>query len=107
MSSEVESELYLASKSGKVILGAKKVIRQLKSGNNPKLVVLASNIPEELKIELEYLSKLAGVPIYKYPGKSLDLGRAFKRPFFVSAAAIMEEGESRIFEVLRKLEESR
>jgi ribosomal protein L30E len=37
----------------------------------------------------------------------LDLGRAFKRPFFVSAAAIMEEGESRIIDVLRKLEESR
>lgn len=107
MSSELESELYLALKSGKVILGAKRVIKQLKSGKNPKLIVLASNAPERFKMEVEYLSKLAGVPLYKYPGKSLDLGRTFKKPFFVSAAAVMEEGESRILDLIGRVEEVR
>lgn len=101
MSSEVEPELYLALKSGNVVLGARRSIKQLKSGRNPKLVVVASNAPREVKAEVEYLAKLAGVPIYQYPGKSIDLGRAFKKPFFVSVAAVMEEGESRILEVLR------
>ncbi|MCS7103038.1 MAG: 50S ribosomal protein L30e [Candidatus Korarchaeum sp.] len=100
MSSDVESELYLALKSGKVLLGARKVIKRLKLGENPKLVVIASNTPEHLRKELEYLSKLAGVPLYRYQGRSLELGRAFKKPFFVSAAAIVEEGESRILELV-------
>lgn len=102
MSSDVESELYLAFKSGEVTLGARKVIKMLKTGKNPKLVVVASNAPEHLRRELEYLSKLAGVPLYVYQGRSLELGRAFKRPFFVSAAAIAEEGESRILDLVGK-----
>ncbi len=100
MSSEVEPELYLALKSGNVILGARRVIKQLKSGENPKLVIVASNAPQDIKMEVEYLAKLANVPVYQYPGKSIDLGRAFKKPFFVSVAAVMEEGESKILEVL-------
>lgn len=102
MSSNIEAELYLALKSGKVLLGAKKVIKRLKSGESPKLVVIASNAPESLRREIEYLSKLSGVPLLRYQGRSLELGRAFKRPFFVSAAAILEEGESRILELLGK-----
>lgn len=100
MSSEVEHELYLALKSGSVVLGARRVIKQLKSGKNPKLVIVASNAPRNVKMEVEYLAKLANVPIYQYPGKSIDLGRSFKKPFFVSTAAVMEEGESRILEFL-------
>ncbi|MEM3371431.1 MAG: 50S ribosomal protein L30e [Candidatus Korarchaeum sp.] len=102
MGDDVESELYLALKSGKVLIGARKVIKRLKSGENPKLVVIASNTPEQLKKEIEYLSKLSGVPLYRYQGKSLDLGRAFKKPFFVAAAAIVEEGESRILDLISK-----
>ncbi len=100
MSSEVDSELYLALKSGNVILGAKRVIKQLKSGSKPKLIVMSNNLPPDMKIQVEYLAKLANVPIFYYPGKSLDLGRAFKKPFFVSVAAIMKEGESKILEVI-------
>ncbi|MCD6348499.1 MAG: 50S ribosomal protein L30e [Candidatus Korarchaeota archaeon] len=100
MSTEVEPELYLALKSGNVILGARRVIKQLKSSANPKLVIVASNAPPDIKMEAEYLARLANVPVYQYPGKSIDLGRAFKKPFFVSVAAVMEEGESRILEVL-------
>ena len=51
-------------------------------------------------MEVEYLAKISGVPLHQYSGKSIDMGRAFKKPFFVSAAAIMNEGESRILEVL-------
>jgi len=100
MSSEVEAELYLALKSGSVILGAKRVIKQLKSGENPRLVIVADNAPADIRMEVEYLAKLAGIPVYRYPGKSIDLGRAFKKPFFVSVAAVMEEGESNILETV-------
>lgn len=100
MSSDLESELYLALKSGKVLLGARRVVKRLKSGENPKLVVIASNAPEHLRRELEYLSRLAGIPLYRYQGRSLELGRAFKKPFFVSAAAIIDEGESKILDLV-------
>ncbi len=101
MSLNLDSELYLAFKSGKVILGAKKVIKLLKTGEQtPKVVVVASNAPSPMKEEIEYLAKLANVPLIEYQGKSIDLGRAFKRPFFVSAAAILDPGESKIMEML-------
>ena len=100
MSLNVDSELYLAFKSGKVVLGAKKVIKLLKTGKSHKLVILGSNAPTPLKEEITYLTKLANVPLLEYQGKSIDLGRAFKRPFFVSAAAILDPGESRIMEII-------
>ena len=96
----LESELYLALKSGSVVIGARKVIKQLKTGDKPKLVILASNAPPDISQEVKYLTRISGVPLYEYPGKSLDLGRAFKKPFFVSVAAIMDEGESRVLEML-------
>ncbi|MDK2464566.1 MAG: 50S ribosomal protein L30e [Candidatus Korarchaeota archaeon] len=98
---DLDKEIWLAYSTGRVLIGARKVIRLLKAGTEkPKLVVLAKNAPESIRKEIEYLAQMAGVPVIFHEGGSLSLGRAMRKPFFVSAAAIMEEGESSILEVV-------
>jgi len=98
---DLDREIWLAYSTGKVIVGARKVIRQLKTGNEkPKVIILANNAPEALRKEIEYLAHLTGVPVIIHDGGSLGLGRAMRKPFFVAAAAVMEEGESSITEVV-------
>lgn len=98
---ELDKEIWLAYSTGRVLIGARKVIRLLKTGTEkPKLIVLAKNAPESIRKEIEYLAQMAGVPVIFHEGGSLSLGRAMRKPFFVSAAAIMEEGESSILEVV-------
>ncbi len=98
---ELDKEIWLAYSTGKVLIGARKVIRLLKTGTEkPKLIVLAKNAPESIRKEIEYLAQMADVPVIYHEGGSLSLGRAMRKPFFVSAAAIMDEGESSILEVV-------
>ncbi len=98
---DLDKEIWLAYSTGRVLIGARKVVRLLKTGTEkPKLVVLAKNAPESIRKEIEYLAQMAGVPVIFHEGGSLSLGRAMRKPFFVSAAAIMEEGESSILEVV-------
>ncbi|HDD69275.1 MAG TPA: 50S ribosomal protein L30e [Candidatus Korarchaeota archaeon] len=100
---ELDSEIWLARKTGRVEMGIKKVRRLLVTGNEkPKLVILATNIDEDTRAELEYLAKLSGVPVLLYEAGSLQLGRALHKPFFVSAVAILDQGESSILDIVRE-----
>jgi large subunit ribosomal protein L30e len=49
---------------------------------------------------------MSNVPVIKYPGKSIDLGRAVRKPFFVSTIVIIDPGESRILELAEQKEGS-
>jgi large subunit ribosomal protein L30e len=100
---ELDSEIWLARKTGRVVMGIKNVKRLLVTGNEkPKLIILAANIDEEVRAELEYLAKLSKVPVLLYEDGSLQLGRALHKPFFVSAAAILDQGESSILEMVKE-----
>ena len=100
---ELDSEIWLARKTGKVIMGVKNVRRLLLRGNEkPKLIILANNIDEGSRAELEYLAKLSQIPVLLYKDGSLQLGRALHKPFFVSAAAILDQGESSILEMVKE-----
>ncbi len=100
---ELDSEIWLARKTGKVIMGLKGVRRLLLAGNEkPKLIILASNINKEAKAEIKYLAKLSNVPVLVYDKGSLQLGRALHKPFFVSAAAILDPGESSILDFVEE-----
>ncbi len=101
--SELDSEIWLARKTGRIIMGLKKVRRLLLAGNEkPKLIILANNIDEEARAELGYLAKLSQVPVLVYEQGSLQLGRALHKPFFVSVAAILDQGESSILEMVEE-----
>ena len=62
-SDSINSRLALVMKSGKVTLGYKSTLKQIRSGK-AKLIIIAGNTPPLRKSELEYyamLSKTSGM----------------------------------------------
>ncbi len=93
----LDEELEICSKSGKMILGCKAVIRDLGSrATRSKLIILANNCPEQYKERIEKFAKLTNVPILRYDAGALELGKAVGKKFLVSALAIVDEGDSSI-----------
>ncbi|MEM5879062.1 MAG: 50S ribosomal protein L30e [Candidatus Aenigmatarchaeota archaeon] len=84
---KLEEEIINANKSGKIILGyreSKKFIRT----NDAKLVVVANNIPEKIRKEIEHEIKIAGVKIEIFNGSSKDLGVLCGKPYPVGVLVI-------------------
>ncbi|AEM38095.1 ribosomal protein L7Ae/L30e/S12e/Gadd45 [Pyrolobus fumarii 1A] len=99
--SEFERELLNALKTGKVILGTRKTLKLLKLGRL-KAVVVAANAPPEVKQEILYYASLGDIPVYVYPGTSVELGAACGKPFTVMSLGIVDEGQSRIVDLIRQ-----
>ncbi|NOZ58614.1 MAG: 50S ribosomal protein L30e [Euryarchaeota archaeon] len=98
---QVERAIRVAVDTGKVYLGAKQTLSAVRSGE-AKLVVVASNCPEHAKSDLLRFAELAGIPVYEYPGTSLELGAVCGKPYVVSMLAVIEAGDSDIFELGRR-----
>ncbi|RLG49032.1 MAG: 50S ribosomal protein L30e [Thermoproteota archaeon] len=98
---EFEQELWLAYSTGKIVYGARKVTKLLKVGEKDavRLVILAENTPPRILEEVRYLAKLAEVPVYVYPKKSIELGRVLRKPFMITAIAVLDPGRSKILEI--------
>lgn len=99
----LESELKMVLKTGKVIIGSKQTIKYVKLGK-AKMVILAANAPPNIRNDILYYAKLSNIPVYIYKGTSVDLGVLCGKPFMVSAITILDEGESRILELVEKSE---
>lgn len=80
-------EIQNALKENKVIIGYKESLRFLKV-NSPKLIVIAQNIPENYKKEIEHNAKVSKIKIEVFDGSSKKLGVICGKPFSVSALAI-------------------
>lgn len=91
----VNEEIRKAVESGKVVLGTDRSLKLLKSGK-VKMVILASNCPEEVRREVEHLSRLSGTPLLRYPGSSSELGVAVGKPFSVNVCSVLDPGASHI-----------
>ena len=94
MTVDVEKALRKAMKTGKVFLGSKRTIKALKNGE-AKLVVIASNCPDEVRMEVEKYS----VPVVEFKGTNMELGAVCGKPFSVAVPAIADAGESEILNV--------
>jgi large subunit ribosomal protein L30e len=77
-------------RSGRAAIGAETVLRSLKRGE-AKLVVVASNCPEDVLSDIQHHSRLAGVTVEVFEGNSQELGIACGKPFAVSALALLGE----------------
>ncbi len=99
--SPVEKEIRLLIETGKVLIGSRKGLRELLVGN-PKAVIYASNIPEELINDIEYYADEGNITRLKFPGTSLELGKLCGKPFPVSLITVYDEGESNLSK-LKKL----
>ena len=96
---DLSRELQVAMSTGKVVLGSRETIKAILHGE-AKLVIVAANAPTKIKNDIEYYAKLANVPVFTFPGSSWDLGAACRKPFKVSALAIIDPGESNILAVV-------
>ncbi len=96
---DIERELVNALKTGTVILGSRKTLKHLKLGR-AKAVIVAANAPPELRSDILYYARLGGIPVYVYPGTSVELGAVCGKPFTVASLAIIDPGSSRILELI-------
>jgi len=88
----------MAVKTGKVLFGANSTLESAMSGK-VRLIVAASNCPENLRADLEHYCQLSKIPFLVYPMTSIELGRVCGKPFVVSALAVRDPGDSDILEI--------
>lgn len=97
---DVDRAIASAVKTGKVFLGSRSVIKNVKLGK-ARLVVVASNCPSDVREDVEYYCGLSKIPVVAYKGTSLDLGAVCGRRFAVSVLAVREPGESDILKLVK------
>ena len=95
---DLKQKIGSAVKTGKLVLGSKNVIRLLLNGT-AKLIILSNNCPRETKERIIYYCKLAGVSYRVTEISGLELGAACRKPFNVSALAVIEQGDSTIMDL--------
>ena len=88
----IDNILKYVSKTGKIVIGFNETLKQIKLGK-VKFVVIASNIPENMRNDIEYYAKLSNVYVIRYPGTNRDLGALLGKPFSVAVLGIIESGQ--------------
>ena len=99
--SSVDQELRLALSTGKVQLGSKASVRELRRGR-AKLAIVSSNCPGKVKDVIANYGKLSEIPVMEHPKDSIDLGTLCGKPFPVSAMVINDPGDSKILDLVKK-----
>jgi len=92
---ELRDEIGVAVKTGKVLLGVDKTIKNL-THENPKLVVVSSEASPPARDRILYLARIADVPTKVVNFNTQTLGSLCGRPHTVSALTVLEEGDSNI-----------
>lgn len=98
---DVQKAIRMAVDTGKVLLGVRDSLRSINNGES-KLVVVASNTPVDVSLDVKRRAKLAGIPVYEFKGTSMELGSASGRPYPVSVMSIIEPGDSTILSVVEE-----
>lgn len=89
---DVVRALKVASDTGEVRFGVRQVRKAVKA-KAAKLVVVASNCPEDS------MRDLGEAKVHRFAGTNVELGAACGVPFSVAAVAILSPGESNILSV--------
>lgn len=83
----MEKEIRKAINSEKIIIGYKRTLKSLKMGK-VKLVILASNCPQNILDEIKRNANIAKVSVEKFKGNEIELGEICRKPFLISTLAI-------------------
>ena len=100
---DIDTNIKVAYKTGKLIFGKSQVLRQLRQ--NPfKMLIISNNIPKQLEIQLNYYNSLMknSIFIHKYKGSSWDLGLAVGKPYMISVIGINNFGDSDLLSLKTK-----
>ena len=92
---DIDTNIKVAYKTGKMIFGKTQVLRQLRQ--DPfKMIIIANNCPTELEAQLSYYNSLIknNIFMHKYKGSSWDLGLAMGKPYMISVIGINDFGDS-------------
>ena len=92
---DIDTNIKVAYKTGKIVYGADQVLRQLR--REPfKMLITSNNCPAELESDLNYLNSLMkeSIFIHKYKGSSWNLGLAMGKPYMISVIGINDFGDS-------------
>lgn len=102
LSFDENKEINVAVKTGKTLIGTKSVIRELSMGDL-KLLILASNTPQQIVDKINLLNNCLEkpVPIFISKNSSWDLGAVCAKPFWVATVGILKEGSSAILKVIK------
>lgn len=95
MDINVDKALLKVIRTGEVIIGANRSIDAAVKGD-AKMVVIASNCLESVKEQIGSTD----VPIFNYPGTSVELGPACGKPFTIATMAIIDVGESNLLNIV-------
>lgn len=99
---DIDRAIMNALKTGKVLFGANSAIKNAKIGK-AKLIVVAANCPQRVAEDIGYYCKFSKVPVVRYEGTGVDLGRACRKPFLISALTIKDAGESDILKLAKNV----
>jgi large subunit ribosomal protein L30e len=89
----------MAVKTGKLGFGSKDAITSTGFAR-AKMIILAKNIREAEREEIQHNAEQSQIPIYIFPGSSLDLGAVCEKPFPISAIVVREPGDSEVLKLV-------
>ncbi|MHA1148803.1 MAG: 50S ribosomal protein L30e [Promethearchaeota archaeon] len=95
---DIDTNIKVAYKTGKIIYGKNQVLRGLRE-DKFKMLIVANNIPKELYNQLSYYNSLLkdNIHIHRYKGSSWDLGLACAKPYMISLIGVIDPGDSDLF----------
>jgi large subunit ribosomal protein L30e len=96
---DIGRELQVAMNTGRVVIGFEETKKAVLAGT-PKMVILAANAPRWARDDIEYYARLAGIPVFIFPGSSIELGATAKRPHRIMAIAVIDPGQSEILKLV-------
>ncbi len=97
----VERSIRTVVDTGEVILGAKRSLESVMD-KQAKLVLVSENCPRNLREDLEHYANISKIPVYNFQGSSMEMGAVCGKPYIISMLAVIEAGDSDIFELMRR-----
>ncbi|KII72501.1 60S ribosomal protein L30 [Thelohanellus kitauei] len=101
-SENINARLQLAIKSGRYTLGFKSCRRNLRNCKS-QLIIMANNVPQLRRCEVEYFAMLSRSMIYHFNGSNVELGTACGKYFPISMLTILDGGDSDIISHIQKI----
>ena len=100
---DIDTNLKVAYKTGKIIIGKNQVLKYLRQ-KSFKMIILSNNCPLELERELLHFNMLSRNKVYvhRYNGSSWDLGLACAKPYMISILGIIDYGDSQLSTLISK-----
>ncbi|MFW9829081.1 MAG: 50S ribosomal protein L30e [Candidatus Thorarchaeota archaeon] len=101
---DVDTNIKVAYKTGKIMYGKNQVLKGLRRENYYKMLIVSNNCPTELLNQLNYFNSLLKdkVFLYRYRGSSWDLGLACAKPYMISVIGVIDFGDSELVSLKTK-----